>query len=144
MKVDIKLIDPTLPLPSYQTGGAVAFDLYSRIEMEVKPRSLEFIPLNVVIKIPEGYALVIASRSSTPRKKGLFLSNGVGVIDQDFCGDENEIQYLCYNFTDDVVKIERGERIAQGMFVKIDKADLNQVEKMSAENRGSYGSTGSK
>ena len=142
MKIDIKLIDPTLPLPSYQTSGAVAFDLYSRIDMEVPAKTISMIPLNVTIATPPGYVLVVASRSSTPKKKGLMCANGIGIIDQDYRGDGDEINYLCYNFTDEVVKIEKGERIAQAMFLPVEIADFTQVEKMEDKNRGGFGTTG--
>jgi len=142
MKIEIKLIDPTLPLPSYQTEGAVAFDLYSRIDMEINPKEIAMIPLNVVIKIPKGYALILANRSSTGKKKGLQMINGIGVIDQDYNGDEDEIRFLCRNFTDEKVKIEKGERVTQAMFVPVEIADFNQVEKMGDQNRGGFGTTG--
>lgn len=142
MKVNIKLIDPSLPLPSYQTDGAVAFDLYSRLDMDVEPKNIALIPLNVVIKIPEGYALVLANRSSTGRKKGLSMINGIGIIDQDYCGEEDEIRFLCYNFTESSVKIEKGERIAQAMFLPVGKAEFVQIEKMNEKSRGGFGTTG--
>jgi len=142
MKVKIKLIDSSLPMPSYQTKGAVALDLYSRLEMKIEPKSTALIPLNVVIKIPKGYALVLANRSSTGKKKGLSMINGIGIIDQDYCGEEDEIRFFCYNFTEKNVKIEKGERIAQAMFVPIKKVELIQVEKMEGKNRGGFGTTG--
>ena len=142
MKIDIKLVDNTLPLPSYQTDGAVAFDLYSRIDMEVPAKSIGMIPLNVIIATPPGFGLFIASRSSTPKKKGLMCANGIGIIDQDYRGKHDEINYLCYNFTDEKVLVERGERIAQGMFLPVEIAEFNQVEEMEYKNRGGFGTTG--
>ena len=142
MKVKIKLIDPSLPLPNYQTDGSVALDLYSRLEIDIEPKNTALVPLNVVIKIPKGYALVLANRSSTGRKKGLNMVNGIGIIDQDYCGEEDEIRFFCYNFTGKNVKIEKGERIAQAMFVPVEKAGLVQVDKMGEKNRGGFGTTG--
>jgi dUTP pyrophosphatase len=142
MKVDIKLVDKTLPMPEYKTSGAVAFDLYSRIDIEIQPKTIELVPLNVIIKIPEGYFLLIAARSSTPPKKGLMTANGIAIGDQDFCGDEDEWRYEAYNFTDKPVNIARGERIAQALFIKINKAKFNQVESMSDPTRGGIGTTG--
>lgn len=142
MKVEIKLIDPSLPLPAYQTEGAVAFDLYSRLDVEIPPKSLGMIKLNVIIKIPPGYVLLVPSRSSLPKKKGLFLANSIGIIDQDYCGDDDEIGFLAYNFTDNSVKVDKGERIAQALFVPVEKVELVQVDKMDEKSRGGYGSTG--
>ncbi|MDD5731291.1 MAG: dUTP diphosphatase [Patescibacteria group bacterium] len=141
MKVKIKLIDDSLPLPNYQTGGAVAFDLYSRLEVNVESETTALVPLNIVVKIPKGYALVLANRSSTG-KKGLKMVNGIGIIDQDFCGEEDEIRFFCYNFTEKNVKIERGERIAQAMFLPVEKAEFIQTAKMDKKSRGGFGTTG--
>lgn len=141
-EVEIKLVDDTLPMPQYQTEGSVAFDLYSRIDVEIKPKTLEFIPLNIIVKTPEDYAFFVASRSSTPKKKGLMLANHIGIIDRDFCGEEDEVKYLAYNFTDENVKIERGERIAQGFFIKTKQVELIQIKEVDSKSRGGYGSTG--
>ncbi len=86
--------------------------------------------------------LLMASRSSTPIKKGLTLGNGVGTIDNDFCGPEDELKVQVYNFTENPVTVERGERIAQGVFVRIDKGDWEEVEEMTAPTRGGFGTTG--
>ena len=81
MKIKIKRIEKDLPLPEYQTKGAVAFDLYSRVNMVIKPKSLERLPTNIIIEIPEGYMLEIKDRSSTLKRKGLLVSTGY--IDND-------------------------------------------------------------
>ncbi len=140
MKVNIKRIDNSLPLPEYQTEGAVAFDLYSRIEAEIKPKTLERLPTNIIIEIPEGYMLEVKDRSSTLKRKGLLVSTGY--IDNDYHGEEDEILLQVYNLTDNDVKIEKGERLGQGVFVKVEKAEWEEVEKMKENSRGSFGSTG--
>lgn len=142
MKVKIKRIDKSLPLPSYQTPGSVATDAYAREKIVVKPHSLARIPGNVVIECPKGYMFVVASRSSTPEKKGLLIPNGLGIGDQDFCGDEDEWNIIVYNFTDKKVIVEKGERIAQIIFIPIEKVEWIEVDKMNAPNRGGIGSTG--
>ena len=142
MNIKIKLIDSTLPLPSYQTTGSVAFDLYSRVDMEIESHKIALIPLNITIKTPEGFAFLVVPRSSTPKKKGLLIPHGIGIIDQDYCGENDEVMFQCYNFSDEVVKIEKGERVAQGMFVRIEKGDFEVVEKIEAKTRGGFGSTG--
>lgn len=142
MKVKIKRIDKSLPLPEYQTEGAVAFDLYSRLDMTIKPKTLERLPTNVIIAIPKGYMLEIKDRSSTLKKKGLFVSTGY--IDNDYCGETDEILLQVYNITDNDVMVEKGERIGQGAFVKIDISEWEEVEVMEANSRGGFGSTGHK
>ena len=142
MKIRIKRIDKTLPLPQYQTGGAVAFDLYSRVEAVIASKTLERLPTNVIIEIPKGYMLEIKDRSSTLKKKGLLVTTGY--IDNDYCGDTDEILLQVYNLSDSSVKIEKGERLGQGAFVKIDLADWEEVETMGDKSRGGFGTTGSK
>jgi dUTP pyrophosphatase len=67
----------------------------------------------------------------------------VGTIDRDYCGDNDEILLSVYNFTDEEVVVEKGERIAQGMFIRIDSGNFVEVEKMGESDRGGFGSTGS-
>lgn len=141
MQVKIKRIDDALPLPGYQTAGAVAFDLYSREEIKIAPRSLALIPSNLIIETPPGYALILSARSSLAKKKGLTLANGIGVIDRDYCGPEDEIKISVYNFTDNDVAVEKGERVAQGMFARVDRGEWEEKE-ISQQSRGGFGSTG--
>ncbi len=142
MKVQIKLIDDTLPLPEYQTSGAVAFDLYSRIDLEIPAKSIAKIPTNLIVQTPPGYLLSIVTRSSTASKKGLSLLQGYGIIDQDYCGPTDEILYQVYNFTDAPVTVERGERVGQAAFLRVDQAEWEQVPEMTRPNRGGFGTTG--
>ncbi|MFH1565429.1 MAG: dUTP diphosphatase [bacterium] len=142
MKIKIKRIDKTLPLPKYHTAGAVAFDLYSRVDDNIKAGEIKLLPANFIIKTPNGYMLLVASRSSLAKKKSLKLANGVGIIDQDYCGEDDEIHLLLHNYSSQDVEIEKGERLAQAMFVRIDKAELEEVEEMDSKSRGGFGSTG--
>ncbi len=141
MKINIKRIDKDLPLPKYETAGAVAFDFLARETVTIPPKEVKLIPGNIIVEIPKGYALIIAARSSTAKKKGLMLSNSIGVIDQDYHGEEDEIKISVYNFSDKEVTVERGERIAQGMFLRVDQAEWVEVDSMKKESRGGFGST---
>ncbi len=142
MKVKIKRIDPTLPLPAYQTSGSVAFDLFSRVDMTIEPKTIALVPANIIVETPPGYMLMAANRSSTAKKKGLFPPHGIGIIDQDYSGENDEIMMQFYNFTDQPVPIARGERIGQAVFVRIDKGEWEEVNEMSEVSRGGFGSTG--
>jgi len=142
MRVRIKRVDKTLPLPVYATEGAVAFDLICRETVTVKPGQVARIPANVIIETPPGYALLISLRSSTPAKYGLLIPHGIGIIDNDYCGEGDEIMIQVYNFTDREVTVPRGARIAQGMFVKVERAEWEEVESMGRRTRGGFGSTG--
>lgn len=142
MKVKIKRIDKGLPLPVYETHGSVGFDLIAREDVRVHSGAIELIPANVIIEVPDGYMLMLASRSSTPRKKGVMQPHGIGIIDLDYCGPEDEIKIQVYNFTEEVTEIKRGDKIAQGVFVKIDKPTFEEVDHIDRETRGGFGSTG--
>lgn len=142
MRLQITRIDVTLPLPRYETPGAVAFDIYAREKTTIGPGELGFIPTNLIVDIPEGYVLILASRSSTPKKKGLLIPHGIGLVDQDYCGPEDEMKAQVYNFTDAPVTVERGERVAQAMLTPVVRCELVEVELVTQESRGGFGSTG--
>jgi dUTP pyrophosphatase len=140
MKIKIKRLDKSFPLPEYHTEGAVAFDLYSRVDAVIPPKTLERLPTNIIIEIPKGYMLEIKDRSSTLKKKGLLVSTGF--IDNDFCGESDEILLQVYNLTDKEVVVEKGERLGQGVFIKIDIAEWEETDTMNGKSRGGFGTTG--
>lgn len=141
LDITVKRIDKDLPLPTYATAGAVGFDLLCREDTEIAPRKQGLIPGNVIVRIPPGFMLLLTLRSSTPRRKGLLIPHGVGIIDQDYCGEGDEIMVQVYNFRDEPVTINRGERIAQGIVVPVVRARWQEVEDMG-KGRGGFGSTG--
>ncbi len=142
MKVKILRKNSSVPLPTYTTAGAVAFDLAADEDMVVPSGEVRLVPTGVVVSVPAGCMLMLAARSSTPLKRGLMLPNGIGVIDQDFCGPDDELKIQVYNFSKDPVEVKRGERIAQGIFVRMERAEWSEGERMPEENRGGFGSTG--
>lgn len=142
MIIDIKRIDKDLPLPSYQSAGAAAFDLIARTETVIEPLAVSIVPVNLIVRTPPGYFLLLASRSSLAIKKKLMLANGIGVIDEDYCGPEDEIKLSLYNFGSAPVTVSRGERIGQAIFVKIERGQWNEVNAIDAPSRGGFGSTG--
>ena len=144
MNIKIKRIDKSLSLPTYQTKGAVGFDLTAREETVINPWEMKLISLNLIVKVPKGYGLFLFSRSSVPVKKGLMIANSVGVIDQDYSGEEDELKTLVLNVTKKKVVVEKGERICQGIFLKLAVAKFSEVKKMSSKSRGGFGSTGHK
>lgn len=142
MQVHIQRVDPSLPLPRYESAGAVGFDLITRVTTVIEPGKIALVPGNVIVRVPDGYALLVLPRSSLPRKKGLVCPHSIGVIDQDYHGTDDEILVQVRNITDEPVTVERGERIAQGLFVRVDRAEWVEVDSHGAETRGGFGSTG--
>ena len=142
MLVSIQRVDCTLPLPKYESHGAVGFDLITRETTVIAPGAIALVPGNVIVKVPEGYALLIIPRSSLPRKKSLVCPHSIGVIDQDYHGENDELLVQVQNISDTPVTVERGERIAQGLFVKVERAEWEEVDGHGKETRGGFGSTG--
>ncbi len=143
MNIKIKRFDKNLPLPRYQTEGAAAFDLTARVEVIIEPKSIGYVPVNVAVETPHDHFLLVAARSGT-HKKGLIIANGIGIIDPDFRGNEDEIKVVYYNFTDKAVSIEKGERIAQAIFVKFLRPEWEEADILDGKTRGGFGSTGHK
>ncbi len=142
MKVKVKRVDKSLPLPKYQTKGAVGFDFYARETTKIPPKKVGKVPGNVIVETPPGYMLMVASRGSTPFTKGLMPAHGVGIGDQDYCGPNDEYFLPFYNFSDQEVVVERGERIAQGIFVAVGIAEWEETDSMKHNStRGGFGST---
>lgn len=155
-------IDKSLPMPEFQSQGALAFDLHARINgiegavtpanggnqfIYIEPGEMFLVPCNIVIKYPSGYGAFVFPRSSLFKKKGLILSNGVGVIDKDYSssGDENtppdEIKMLLYNVSDKAARIEHGERIGQVALLRVEIPNIIEVDELAGPARGGYGST---
>lgn len=143
MKVKIKLFDRSLPLPEYKSAGAAALDLYSRLDLSIDPGTVVYVPLNVALQIPENYFVLMSARSSL-QKKGLMMANGIGIGDYDYRGDGDEYQAALYNFSQETVLIEKGERLVQMIVLPREKIELEQLESFFENNRGGFGSTGQK
>ena len=141
MKIRIHRIDKTIPLPEYKTSGAAGFDLSARTSITIAPRTIGYVPLNVVIEPPEGYYVALVARSSL-HKRGLIPANGFGVGDRDFAGNDDEYTAALYNFTDQSVEVLRGDRIMQVVVSPVLHVEFNEVEDMANKNRRGFGTTG--
>ncbi|OGB75374.1 dUTPase [candidate division Kazan bacterium RIFCSPHIGHO2_01_FULL_49_10] len=142
MRVQIKRIDESLPLPVYKTAGSVGFDLVTREATVIGPGAIARIPSNIVVQTPPGYMLLLTMRSSTPVKKpGLIKPHAIGVVDQDYCGPEDEIKFQVQNVSSVPITVERGEQIGQGIFVKVDQAEFVELTEVVGASRGGFGST---
>lgn len=140
--MSVTRIDPLLPLPRYATEGAAGFDFLCRVGTTVPPLTIARIPANVVVCVPHDHVLIVTLRSGTPARKGLLSPGGIGVIDPDYCGPDDEIQIQVYNFTDEPVVVERGERIAQGILMPAVTCEWDESHPLAETSRGGFGSTG--
>jgi dUTP pyrophosphatase len=139
--VRIRRLDPDIPLPSYQTAEAAGFDLAASQDVRVPPGEVRLVATGLVIAVPHGCFLAIFARSSTPLKRGLMVANGVGVVDPDYAGPDDEIKVQVVNFTAQEVVVRRGDRIAQGIFIPCVRAEWQEGETRNT-SRGGFGSTG--
>ena len=143
MKVQIFRKDKDLPLPQYETAGSFGFDISARLDTTIEPQTLGLIPGNIIVKCPAERALLILPRSSTFRKTTLVFPHSIGLIDQDYCGVDDEIMIQVYNLGKAPVTIKRGEKIAQGLFMQTAIADFTEVDEdfLGKDSRGGFGST---
>lgn len=141
MEIEIRRFDKDLPLPSYGTEGATALDCYVREDVTIAPKSVGYAFLNFALKPPPGHFVMLAARSSL-HKRGLMFANGIGVMDEDYCGDADEYRAILYNFTDEPVLVSRGERVAQFVVLPYDKVILKEVDALGTPDRGGLGTTG--
>ena len=143
LTVRIHRLDPEVPLPRYETAGAAGFDLAASADLVIPPGSLALVPTGLVIEVPRGHFLGIFARSSTPLRRGLMVANGVGVIDEDYCGPKDEVKVQVLNFTHAPVTVARGDRLAQGLIIPIARADWREADgPLRDGSRGGFGATG--
>ena len=142
MRLKIRRLDPTIPLPAYGTAEAAGFDLAAAHDLEVSPGNVALVRTGLVIEVPSGHFLGIFARSSTPLKRGLIVANGVGVIDPDYSGPEDEVMIQVMNFTSSPVRIARGDRLAQGIILPAPRVTWNEVSEIKDVTRGGFGATG--
>lgn len=142
----VKIINKSrFPSPNYKTSGAAGLDLYANLEEAIvlKPLEIKLIPTGIYLSIPQGYEGQIRARSGLALKHGISLANGVGTIDSDYRG---EVGVILVNLGKEDYTINGGDRIAQLVFIKYEKAQLEEVEQLDRTERdkGGFGSTGYK
>ena len=133
------------PLPAYATAQSAGMDLRANIDSPITLRPMErrLIPTGLRIALPEGCEAQVRPRSGLALKHGITVLNTPGTIDADYRG---EVKVLLVNFSNDDFVINTGERIAQMVIARYEKADLEQVAELDDAERadGGYGHTGVK
>lgn len=132
-----------LPLPTYATEGSAGMDIYAAVTEKViiEPFSTVLIPTNIAIELEKGYECQVRSRSGLAIKNGIFALNAPGTVDSDYRG---EIKVILSNFSKEPFEVKRGDRIAQLVFNRYEKAQLKEVTSLQETERGEggFGSTG--
>lgn len=137
MKIPTKRIDTSLPLPKYEKHAA-GFDFICRKGTIFQPGEIKAVPANLALAIPEGYVLMIVPRSSTPSRLGLVMPHSVGILDPFYSGEDNEIVLLFQNIRKNVVKVKKGDILAQGILMKCEIVEFDETQKLGASKRGKW------
>ena len=142
--VDVLIVrlDPDLPLPAYGHPGDAGLDLYCRVDVTLAPGQRALVPTGIAIALPAGYAAFVHPRSGLAIRHGLGVVNGPGTVDAAYRG---EISVVLINH-DPVaaVQLTRGDRVAQLVVQKVERARLVEVAELPGTQRGEggFGSTG--
>ncbi|PMP65823.1 MAG: dUTP diphosphatase [Thermodesulfobacterium geofontis] len=143
MKVRVWKKDPRAKLPEKSTEQSVGYDLFALEEISIEPGEFTLIRTGLVIKAEPPYALFIFPRSSLFKNKGLIMPNSAGIIDFDYCGEEDEIKIPVVNLGKNRVVIKAYEKIAQAIFIKVGNPEIEEIsEPPKKSSRGGFGSTG--
>lgn len=141
MDINIRRLSSNVPLPEYKTSGACAFDI-AVIESEtLAPNERHLFSTGLVVKVPQDHVLILAPRSSNA-KKGIRLANGIGILDEDYCGPNDEIKLVLHNIGSEPYTVEMHERIAQGLFIPITHGTFVEPTEWEEKDRGGFGTTG--
>lgn len=133
------------PLPHYETSASAGMDLRANISepLTLKPLERAIIKTGLFIELPVGYEAQVRPRSGLAAKKGITVLNSPGTIDADYRG---EIGVILANLSNDDFRVEDGERVAQLVVAKHERAEWIEVGELSETSRGAggFGSTGRK
>ena len=142
MKVLITQLDTGLPMPKYAKPGDAGADIYSVIDITIEPGKRALVPTGIAIALSDGYAAFVHPRSGLAVKYGVGLVNAPGTIDAGYRG---EISVIVINHDQsESFEIKRGDRIAQLVFQRVERAEFVAVEELPGSNRSGsgFGSSG--
>jgi dUTP pyrophosphatase len=142
--VKIKIINKSShKLPHYETLASAGMDLRANIDSPIvlKPLERAIVPTGIFMELPIGYEAQVRPRSGLAAKKGISVLNAPGTIDADYRG---EVGVILVNLSSEEFTVENGERIAQMVIAKHERAEWEEVESLSETDRGAggFGSTG--
>lgn len=133
-----------LPLPDYQSSGAAGLDLLAALPpgltLVIEPGARDLVPTGLAMELPDGHEAQVRPRSGLALRHGITVLNSPGTVDADYRG---EVQVLLVNLGAEPFPIQRGDRIAQLVFARVERAVLVE-EPLSESERGmgGFGSTG--
>ena len=142
VEILITRLDGSVPLPSYAKPGDAGADLCSRIDYVLEPGERALIPTGISVALPQGYVALVHPRSGLAIKNGISMVNTPGTVDAAFRG---ELQIILINHDlREAFTIKKGDRIAQLVIQKVERADFIEVYSLPGTHRstGGFGSTG--
>ena len=142
LQVLITRLDESIPMPKYAKGGDAGADIVSRIDITLKPGERALVPTGISIALPDGYAAFVHPRSGLAIKHGVTMVNAPGTVDAGFRG---ELQCIMINHdAHESITVNKGDRIAQLVIQKVERAEFVEVRDLPGSGRGTdgFGSTG--
>ena len=142
LDVALLRLDPQLPPPAYAHPGDAGADLLTTVDVTLAPGERCLVPTGVAIALPEGYVALVHPRSGLAARHGLSIVNAPGTVDAGYRG---EVKVLLVNLDPvDTIRLARGDRIAQLVIQRVERARFVEVEALpeSVRGTGGYGSTG--
>ena len=142
LQVLITRLDESIPLPRYAKGGDAGADIVSRLDITLQPGERALVPTGISIALPDGYAAFVHPRSGLAIKHGVTMVNAPGTVDAGFRG---ELQCIMINHDpQESITFKKGDRIAQLVIQKVERAEFVEVQNLPGSGRGTggFGSTG--
>lgn len=135
--------EPDVILPNYQTPGSAGFDLHSNKDYVIRPNERLLVATGLKMELEVGTELQIRPRSGLSFKEGITVLNSPGTIDSDYRG---EVHVMLINHSTVTYKIKRGDRVAQGVVLKLPSVNIVEVTEEeltdTERSKGGFGSTG--
>ncbi|WP_148612896.1 dUTP diphosphatase [Nocardioides rubriscoriae] len=142
LEIQVVRLDPDLPLPAYAHPGDAGADLLTTVDVTLAPGERALVPTGVAIALPDGFVALVHPRSGLAARHGLSIVNTPGTVDAGYRG---EIKVLLVNHDrHEPIELRRGDRVAQLVVQRFERAAFVEVDRLPASARGSggYGSTG--
>jgi dUTP pyrophosphatase len=142
VQVLITRLDPSVPLPVYAKGGDAGADIVARVDVTLQPGERALVPTGIAIALPDGYVALVHPRSGLAIKHGVTMVNAPGTVDAGYRG---ELQCIMINHDpQQAITFHKGDRIAQLVIQKVERAEFVEVSDLPGSGRGTggFGSTG--
>jgi dUTP pyrophosphatase len=142
LEIQVLRLDPDLPVPAYAHPGDAGADLVTAVDVSLAPGERALVPTGIALALPDGYVALVHPRSGLAARHGLSIVNTPGTVDAGYRG---EIKVMLINLDPrEPIELRRGDRIAQLVVQRVERARFSEVGELpdSIRGDGGYGSTG--